>query len=137
MSYRYQEIKDGRKLSEMTASEQEYIHAQWDRLCARESVNNSEFVFSQKANGRFFRAIRGRIAANRYTGCAGGYWAVRYGDCRRWTFKKNPFGMYDPEPVDKCFSALRLENGERIEIPSTVHTKKEVLELAKKLGFEI
>ena len=137
MSYRYQEIH-GRtfKLSEMPESEQAYVRKEWERLCARENVNSSELVFFQKPNGRFFKAIRGRIAANRYMGCAGGYWSVRYGDCKRWAFKKNVMCQYDPEPIDKYFSALVKDNGERIEIPSSVHTKKEVLALAKELGFE-
>ena len=137
MSYKYCEIQGGRKLSEMTEWEQEYIRKEWDRLCARGTVNNSERIFIQKPNGKFFEAIRGRIAANRYTGCAGGYWSVRVGDCRRWGFKKNPFGQYDPEPVDKHFSGWRLANGEIVNIPSSVHTKKDVLELALKIGFEL
>lgn len=137
MSYKYAEIQGGRKLSEMTEWEQEYIRKEWDRLCARGTVNNSERVFIQKPNGKFFEATRGRIAANRYTGCAGGYWSVRVGDCRRWGFKKNPFGQYDPEPVDKYFSGWRLANGDVVNIPSSVHTKKDVLELAQKIGFEM
>ena len=136
MSYKYHEIQGGRKLSEMPESEQEYIHKEWERLCAREDVNTPELVFFQKANGRFFEARRGRIAANRYTGCAGGYWSVRYGNCKGWYFKKNPFGQFDPEQKDKYFSGLTLESGETIPVPSEVHTKKEVLELAKRLGFE-
>ena len=31
MSYKYFEIKGGRKLSEMTADEQAYIRKEWDR----------------------------------------------------------------------------------------------------------
>lgn len=137
MSYRSYEIKGGRKLSEMTESEQAYIHKEWDRLCARETVNTSEYVFIQKSNGRFFKAIRGRIAAMRYGGSAGGYWSIQYGNCLFWGFKKNPFGQFDPEPMDKFYSAKTMESGEIVNIPSKVHTKKEVIELAKKLGFEI
>lgn len=137
MSYKYFEIKDGRKLSEMTDDEQAYIRKEWDRLCARESVNTSERVFIQKPNGRFFEATRGRIAANRYTGCAGGYWSVRYGDCKRWGFKKDPFGGYYPDAVEKYFSGINYPDGTHVEIPSSVHTKKDVLALAKKLGFEM
>lgn len=137
MSYKYAEIAGGRKLSEMTADEQAYIRKEWERLCSRESVNTSEYVFIQKPNGRFFKAIRGRIAANRYTGCAGGYWSIRYGDCKRWGFKKDPFGTYYPDAMDKCFSALARTTGETINIPSSVHSKKDVLALAQKLGFEI
>lgn len=136
MSYKYYEIKDGRKLSEMTESEQAYIRKEWERLCARESVNNPEYFFIQKANGRFFEAIRGRVGAYPGRGSAGGYWTVRYGDCKRWGFKRDPFGNFYPDAVAKYFSGLRLENGERVNVPSSVHTKKEVLELAKKLGFE-
>jgi len=137
MSYKYFEIKDGRKLSEMTEEEQAYIHQEWDRLCARKTVNTPEEVFIQKPNGRFFVARRGRIAANRYRGCAGGFWSVRYGDCRRWGFKKNPFGQFDPMPKEKCFSGLTLSTGETVNVPTSVHTKKEVVELAKRLGFEL
>ena len=137
MSYKYHEICNGRKLSEMTEQEQAYIRKEWDRLCARENSNTSEYVFIQKADGHFFEAIRGRIAANRYTGCAGGYWSVRYGTCKRWGFKKNPFGLFDPEPIDKYFSGIDYPDGKHVQIPSSVHTKKDVLELAKKLGFEI
>lgn len=137
MSYKRYEIQGGRKLSEMTEQEQAYIRKEWDRLCARESINNSEYVFIQKPDGHFFEARRGRIAANRYAGCAGGYWSVRYGDCRRWGFEKNPFGEYDPEPMNKYFSAVNFSDGTRIEIPASVHTKKDVLELAQKLRFEL
>lgn len=137
MSYRYFEIKDGRKLSEMTADEQAYIRKEWDRLCARKPINTSERVFVQKPNGRFFEAVRGRIAASRYNGCAGGYWSVRYGDCKRWGFKKDPFGTYYPDAKEKYFSGLALNTGETVNIPPSVHTKKDVLALAKKLGFEI
>ena len=137
MSYKYSEIQGGRKLSEMTESEQAYINKEWERLCARENANTSEFVFFQKPNGRFFEARRGRIAANRYEGCAGGFWTVRYGNCKRWGFKKNPFGMYDPEPMNQYFSSLRRDTGEVVNIPGSVHTKKDVLELAKRLGFEM
>ena len=137
MSYKYFEIKDGRKLSEMTADEQAYIRKEWDRLCARESVNTSEYVFIQKPNGRFFEATRGRIAANRYEGCAGGYWSVRYGDCKRWGFKKDPFGGYYPNAVNQYFSGINYPDGTHVEVPSSVHTKKDVLDLAQKLGFEM
>lgn len=137
MSYKRYEIQGGRKLSEMTEQEQAYIREEWDRLCARESINNSEHVFIQKPDGNFFEAQRGRIAANRYTGCVGGYWSVHYGNCRRWGFKKNPLCQYDPEPMDKYFSAVNFSDGTRVEIPASVHTKKDVLELAKKLRFEL
>lgn len=137
MSYKYVEIKDGRKLSEMTEQEQAYIRKEWDRLCARESINNSEYVFIQKPDGHFFKATRERIAANRYMGCAGGYWSVRYGTCKRWGFKKDPFGGYYPDAKEKCFSGIDYLDGTHVEIPSSVHTKKDVLALAQKLGFEI
>ena len=137
MSYKHYEIKDGRKLTEMTIDEQEYIKKTWDRLCARKPINNSELVFAQKPNGRFIEAKRGRINADRYGGCSGGYWAIQYGNCRCWGFKKNPFGEYDPEQMDKYFSSVAMSQDETIAIPRSVHTKKEVLELVKKLGFEL
>ena len=140
MSYKHYEIKGGRKLSEMTEQEQAYIHKEWERLCARETIHTPEYVFIQKQNGRFFRATRKRdtvICGGLYRGSHGGYWVVRYGDCRRWGFKKNPFGEYDPMPVDKYFSGLTLSTGETINIPSSVHMKKDVLALAQKLGFAL
>ena len=136
MSYKYFEIKDGRKLSELTESEQRYITNEWERLCERYNINTSEHIFFQKTNGRFFRAERGRISASRYSGSAGGYWAIVYGNCKVWGFRKNPFGEYDPEPTEKRFGSLTKENGEIVTIPKTVKTKKEALELARKLGFE-
>lgn len=135
MSYKYFEIKNVRTLSELTEDERVYIRKEWDRLCARETVNTPERVFIQKPDGHFFEARRGRIAANRYTGCAGGYWSVRYGTCRRWGFKKNPFGKFDPEQMDKYFSGIIYPDGGHVEIPSSVHTKKDVLELAERIGF--
>lgn len=137
MSYKYYEIKDGRKFSDLTEEESAYIRKEWDRLCSRTTTNTSERIFIQKPNGRFFEALRGRIAPSRYSGCAGGYWTIRYGDCKRWGFRKNPFAEYDPEPVDKYFNALSKSNGEIVQIPASVHTKKDALELARKLGFEI
>ena len=135
MSYRYAEIKDGRKLSEMTESEQNYIREKWDRLSLRENINTPEIVFVQHTNGKFFRAVRCRIAAHRYSGSAGGYWSVEFGNCRRWCFKKNPFGTYDPEQTDKTFSGIKLESGEVEMIPKTISTKREVLEFAARIGF--
>ena len=139
MSYKYSETK-GRMLSEMTADEQEYIRKKWDRLCARETVNTSECVFIQRPDGRFFKATRGRFAVvngGLYRGSTGGYWIVRYGNCKRWGFKKDPFGTYYPDVVEKCFSGLTLATGETISVPNSVHTKKEVLALARKLKFEL
>lgn len=140
MSYRYAEIKGGRKLSEMTDDEQAYIRKEWDRLCARETVNTPRYVFAQKPNGRFFRAERGHHAivnGGMWRGSDGGYWIVRYGDCKRWGFKKDPFGTYYPDAIEKYFSGLTLATGETISVPPSVHTKKEVLALAKQLGFEM
>ncbi len=137
MSYKYYEIKGGRKLSEMTADEQACIRIEWDRLCSRKTINTSEYVFIQKPNGRFFEARRGRIEANRYRGCRGGYWSVRYGDCKRWGFKKDPFGGYYPDVVSKYFSGINYPDGTHVDIPSSVHTKKDVLDLAQRLGFEM
>ena len=136
MSYRYSEIK-GRKLSEMTEGEQKYVREKWETLCSRGNVDTPEIVFFQKPNGSFFKATRERIAANRYQGCAGGFWAVYYGNCKHWGFKKNVFGQYDPEQMNKYYSGLKLATGEVINVPATVHTKKEVMELAKSLGFEL
>ena len=66
MSYKFYEIKGGRKLSEMTEQEQTYIRNEWDRLCSRETVNTPEYIFIQKPNGRFFRATRERIGPSLY-----------------------------------------------------------------------
>lgn len=136
MSYNYSEIKGGRKLSEMTAEEQAYIKREWDRLCARESYNTSERIFFQREDGRFIEAIRCRIAAIRGEGSAGGYWSIRYGNCRQWGFKKNPFGSYEAEAMNRYFSSRTFDDGTVVYIPSSVHTKKEVLDLARKLRFE-
>ena len=136
MSYRYSEMEKVRKLSETTESEQVYIRKEWERLCARENINNSENIFFQKQNGRFFKAIREHENAIRGCGSTGGYWTIRYGSCRHWGFSKDPFGGYYPDVKDKYYSALKKDSGELIIIPSSVHTKKETLELAKKLGFE-
>lgn len=136
MSYKRYEAQSVHKLSDLTEQEQAYIRKEWDRLCSRETVNTPESVFIQKADGHFFKATRGRIAAVRHFGSAGGFWFVKYGVCNRWGFKKNVMGQYDPEPMDKSFSSTN-RTGETIAIPSKVHTKKEVLDLAKKLGFEL
>lgn len=139
MSYKHYEIKGGRKLSEMTEQEQAYIRGEWDRLCARKNVNTPELVFIQKPDGHFFKATRMRqsiVCGGMYRGSLGGSWSVRYGNCRRWGFKKNILGLYDPEPMDKTFSSTNI-TGEIVNIPSSVHTKKDVLALAAKLGFEM
>lgn len=135
MSYKYSEIKNGRKLSEMTESEIAYVHAKWDRLCARENVNTPEQVFIQRANGFFFDAIRIRECAIRGRGSAGCHWNVRVGTCKAWKFAKDPFGSYYPEQTDKYFTGIRKESGEVIYVPTTVKAKKDVIELAKKLGW--
>lgn len=140
MSYKYCEIKNGFEFSELTEREQEYIRKEWERLLARETVNTPEVVFIQKPNGRFFEATRKRhaiVCDGLYRGSRGGYWSIRYGNCKRWGFTKDPFGEFYPEAKAKCFSALILETGEKINIPSSVSAKKDVLELAKKLGFEM
>lgn len=135
MSYKYCEIKDGHKLSEMTESEIAYIHAKWERLCARANVNTSEQVFIQCPDGLFLNAVRIRESAIRGHGSAGCHWSVRVGTCKAWKFAKNPFGSYDPEQTDKYYTGIRKESGEIINVPATVKAKKDVIELAQKLGW--
>ncbi len=136
MSYRYSELKEKFHLSELTESEQAYIRKDWERLCSCENINNSEYIFFQKPNGRFFKATRCRENAIRGCGSTGCHWTIRYGSCRHWGISKDPFGTYYPDVKDKFYSALRKDSGELVNIPSSVHTKKEALELAKELGFE-
>ena len=135
MSYKYCEIKGGRKLSEMTESEIAYVHAKWERLCARGNVNTPEEVFIQRPNGLFLKAIRVRECAFRYSGSAGCHWNVRVGTCKAWKFEKNPMGSYDPEQTDRYYTGIRKESGEIINVPATVKAKKDVIELAQKLGW--
>lgn len=121
------------KFSELEISEQKYIQEEWERLCKRESINTPYEIFIQKPSGIFFRAVRVSRALGRYVGSLPGYWSIRLGSCKRWGFKKDPFGGYYPDQYDKFYGNYQLETGEVVKIPSKLHTKKEVIELLKEL----
>lgn len=136
--YSYAEAKKGLKFSELTESEQNYIRVEWEKQKARKNVNNSEYIYIQiPETGFFFKAERGRICASRYSGSAGGYWRVTLGNFKGWKFSKSPLGGYYPESAIRKYNrAQRKEDGTIIEIPFSVHTKKDALELAKLVGFK-
>ncbi len=137
MSYSYAIAKQGMRFSELTESERAYISERWQALCERQNINNSEVVFVQRPNGNFIEAYRGRINAVRGVGSMGGYWRVRFGNCKKWGFEKTPLGSYEPEALVKYFAAIQTQVGEVISIPKEVHTKKEVLELIQRICWEI
>ncbi len=137
MSYPYHIAKQGLKFSQLTEGEQAYLSQEWERSINSPNVNSSEFILIHKANGFFFVASRMRINAIRGRGSDGGYWRVRYGSVKAWKFRKNPFGEFDPEITNKFYTGKRTESGDIIQVPAAVHTKKEAIDLARALGFEI
>lgn len=89
-----------------------------------------------KEGTRYFLAYR-RNDFSRYSGGSiYGWWVVRYGKVL-WDRRKQPLGNdFDYFWVLSGKTFGKSKNG--TEIPKEVHTKKEVLEIARKIGiFEI
>jgi hypothetical protein len=63
----------------------------------------------------------------------GTHWNICYGAVQFYR-TKNPLGMLDYKWCDgKRFTSKTFEDGSRVEIPSTVSTKKEVLSIIRSL----
>lgn len=95
-------------------------------------------LLNDKHNRYFLCRRRNGFKADvRFTSSLDCYWEVYYGEVQ-WKFTKNVIG--DLEVVwfrGKRFNRKKNPDGTIVEIPNMVTTKKEALQLAKELGFNI
>lgn len=128
--FEWSEIKNIKTLSELPEEvanemrEKRKIYA--NSICRNSSY---EYCVVNEDCTRFFSASRtyGWDGYKSY----GNTWHITYGSIS-WKFSKRLFGLYEPEWCKgKTFG--KATNG--TEIPKMVGTKKEVIELAKKIGI--
>lgn len=102
------------------------LHETWKR-------NDAYYVcFTNEEGTRYFQAVRVSLPSQYYRFGGGSYWEVRYGKIL-WDCKPAPMGNlkeYFWSMSGKIFH--KSSNG--TIIPTTVDTKKEVLEIAKSIG---
>lgn len=125
------ELKDlPTSVQEELLAERKVLHTNW-------KVNTAyKVLFTDLAGTRYFIATRGCIpysdAKGNYMPFGGGtQWRIRYGRIL-WSVGKDPMGgkTYQWVASGKIFN--KSING--TEIPKIVGTKKEVLEIARKIG---
>lgn len=117
-------------LSELPQDVQDELLAERKELLHTRKVNTPwQVVFVNKEGTRYFKAWR-KNDYQKWSGCSG-WWNVRYGRIQ-WSSERTPLGDYEYFWMfSKTFS--KSQNG--TEIPREVHTKKDVLEIAKKIGI--
>ena len=97
-----------------------------------------EVLVYNETGTRYFHAQRCCISWNDDKGHSmpfggGTYWKIYYGAVQ-FHRTKNPLGMLDYEwCLGKLYTSKTFEDGSKVEIPSTVSTKKEVLSIIKSL----
>ena len=95
-------------------------------------------VFTNKEGTRYFSAYRrndfGQFNAGKWA--TQGWWEVRYGKIL-WdaNVHRNPLGECETEYFWKRTNKIFGKSANGTEIPREVHTKAEVLEIAKKIGI--
>ena len=94
----------------------------------REMNTPYHFVLVNIEKRRYFSAHRVTDAV-RGAGCSMSYWRISYG-MLQYRITKNPFGTADFEWI----FGKRFGRRDDVVIPIQVHTKKEVLDIAKKLS---
>lgn len=122
------------KLSDLPQDVQDKLLEERKELHKTEHCNTPwRVAFVNKEGTRYFLAWR-RNDFSRYSGGSiYGWWNVRYGKVL-WDRRKQPLGNdYDYFWVFSGNTFGKSQNG--TEIPREVHTKKEVLELAKAIGI--
>lgn len=123
------------KLNELPIEIQNELNAKRAMLHVTEHCNTPWRVsLVNKEGTRYFLATRHNDFAG--YGSIYGWWRVRYGKVL-WDRQKQPLGNdYDYFWVLSGKTFSKSKNG--TDVPREVHTKKEVLELARKIGiFEI
>lgn len=121
-------------LKDLPQEIQDQLLADRAKLHETKKVNNAWHVaFVNKEGTRYFEAWRKNDFQRWSGGCTSGWWRVRYGKVL-WDRHIWPTGGgYDYFWVFSGKWFTKSQNG--TEIPTDVHTKKEVLELAKKIGI--
>ena len=137
MDYNYAQAKAGMKFSDLEEREQERIKKEWESLCSRANIETRGYIFIQRPSGIFFEAEQVSNPLGRYVGSLPGYWRIKLGTCKAWGFSKTPFGTYYPEAKNHYYSGLKKSSGEVVNVPKTVHLKKDVLALIKELEFNV
>lgn len=124
-------------LSDLPQEIQDQLLKEREELWTTMKKNDAwNIVLVNKSGTRYFRAWRQNDFERWSGGSIHGWWNIRYGKVL-WDRRKWPLGGgfdYFWVLSGKMFG--KSKNG--TEIPREVHTKKEVLEIAKKIGiFEI
>ena len=126
------------KLSELPAEVQQQLAKQRNELSGKR-INTAYRVELYNADGtRYLEAIR-RCKSwsddkGNYMPFGGGtYWIVRYGAVQ-WTTRKDPLGG---KAYELCNGKQYGKSANGTEIPKSLKTKKDVLELVNRIGIFI
>ena len=122
------------KLQELPKEIQQGLIEERKTLCEKWHRNTPwEVCFVNEDGTRFFHAYRKNDFAG--YGSISGWWIVRYGEIRWRHTYKNEWGFEEEkyEWVESRKTYSIAANG--TQIPSDVHTKKDVLDLVKKIGI--
>lgn len=124
------------KLSELPADVQQHLAKQRNELSGKR-INTAYRVELYNADGtRYFQAIR-RCKSwiddkGNYMPFGGGtHWIVRYGAVQ-WTTRKDPLGG---KAYELCNGKQYGKSANGTEIPKSLKTKKDVLELVNRIGI--
>lgn len=127
------------KLSELPEEIQHELRTNKPQFIKEHTWNNSYHLCLINKNGtRYFRADRICLMSKWAAFGGGSYWKIHYG-CVVWTQGHTPFGdpYYHWKLSCKAYGSVQMSNGSVINIPRYLDTKKEVIEIARKIGFEI
>lgn len=126
------------KFNELPMEFQERLNEKRKELKGIKRNTPYQVLVYNEAGTRYFYAYRVCEAWSDNKGHSmpfggGSHWNVRYGAVQ-FHRTKDPFGGLDYEWCDgKMYSSKTFEDGVKVEIPSTVSTKKEVLSIIKSL----
>lgn len=126
------------KFNELPMEFQEKLNKERKVLSGIKCNTSYDILVYNEAGTRYFSAHRICVPwsddKGHYMPFGGGtHWAIYYGAVQFFR-TKNPLGMLDYEWCNgKRFTSKTFEDGSRVEIPSTVSTKKEVLSIIKSL----
>lgn len=121
------------KLSDLPLDVQTKLRQERAELYKTRHVNTPwNVAFVNKEGTRYFSAWRKNDFAKWSGGSMHGWWCVRYGKVL-WDRRKQPLG--DDYDYFWVFSETFRKSANGTEIPREVHTKKEVLEIAKAIGI--
>lgn len=121
------------QLKDLPQEIQDKLLEERKQLCEKWHRNTPwEVCFVNKEGTRYFHAYRKNDFAGQ--GCMCGWWLVRYGEIR-WRHTRKVFWGIVDETYEWVESKGYAKSKNGTQIPPDVHTKKEVLEIAKAIGI--